>query len=55
MSKASGPQMIIELQKMAGITETKEQATKGWNGMTKWERESTERVWSMLCKKEDKD
>jgi hypothetical protein len=36
-----GSQIIQELQALAGIDETDEQAERGWNAMSEWEKSNT--------------
>ena len=44
-----GTRAIIELQALAGITETQEDAEKGWNAMSEDEQEQTLIAYEMLC------
>ena len=50
-SEKEGIQAIIDLQKMAGITETEEQAKVGWRKMTARDKKSTERAHKLFCGK----
>jgi hypothetical protein len=47
-----GIKAIIELQALAGITETEEQAAAGWLAMNDREKAKTLSVHRMLCKKQ---
>jgi len=51
MTLNEGIKAIIFLQSMAGIEETEEQATKGWNSMAQWEKESTEKAYKLFAPK----
>jgi hypothetical protein len=43
-----GVKAIQFLQKMVGITETDEDAIKGWRGMAEWEKTSTMAAYEQL-------
>lgn len=53
VSSEKGAQMIIDLQAIAGIREPKARALRSWKKFAKWERESTIRAHTILCKKEE--
>jgi hypothetical protein len=44
-----GIQAIIDLQKIAGITETPEKAKIGWNAMNDYDKETTLAAHKVLC------
>lgn len=44
-----GVKAIIALQKSAGITETEEQARRGWKSMTPHQREQTLLAFKIVC------
>jgi len=46
----NGIQAIIDLQALAGITESQEDAERGWNAMSEDEQEQTLMAYEMLCK-----
>jgi hypothetical protein len=46
--REQGIQAIIELQLMAGITESEEKASKGWDAMRDSEKESTTKAHQMF-------
>jgi hypothetical protein len=46
--KKIGVKAIIFLQSMVGITETEEDAEKGWEGMTESEQETTLKTYEMF-------
>jgi hypothetical protein len=50
LTEEEGIKAIIALQAVVGITETEEQARKGWNSMANWEKQSTEDAYNMVCK-----
>lgn len=49
LTDANGIKAIIALQKFAGITETKEQAKKGWRGMSLHEKRNTMAAYRLFC------
>ena len=50
MTEAEGINAIIKLQAMAGITESKEKAKRGWDTMADWEKEATENAYNIFFK-----
>lgn len=48
-AETDGIKAIIYLQSMAGITETPEQAKKGWESMRAHERDRTLRLYRQFC------
>lgn len=48
LNEKQGIEAIIKLQAMAGITETPEQAKKGWNSMSATEKEQTENAYNLM-------
>lgn len=52
MNEQEGIKAIIALQAMAGITESEEDAKKGWQSMSKYERDITLSAYRMFAPKE---
>ncbi len=50
-SRKQGIEAIIKLQAMGGITETKEQAGKGWDNLTDAGKAETESVYNTFFTK----
>jgi hypothetical protein len=48
-----GANMIIALQRVAGIDEPYEQALENWRRMADWEKQSTTEAYQIFCPKED--
>lgn len=48
-----GANMIIALQRMAGINEPYERALKSWQHFADWEKQSTVEAHQCFCQKED--
>lgn len=53
LDREKGIQVIIELQKFGGFTETVEQAAAGWDGMSEQEQEQTLAAHKALCSDSD--
>ncbi len=51
-ARKKGIEAIIFLQGLVGITETREKAEAGWNGMQAWERTSTLQAYAVIKPKE---
>lgn len=48
MTEEQGVQAIIDLQAFAGIDESRDDAIRGWRGMTEEERIKTELAYALL-------
>jgi len=49
LSDEQGVQAIIDLQAKVGIEETKESAKAGWDKLSDFEKETTERAHIFVC------
>ena len=49
LTKEQGAQAIIDLQAIAGITESKDKAELSWGMMSDYEKSQTERAHKMVC------
>lgn len=50
-TEEQGIQAIIDLQALAGKVGSKEQATKGWNSMSKYDKLNTTAAHKLFCVK----
>ena len=49
LTEEQGIKAIIELQKAGGVTESEEDAKKGWNAMSDSDKRSTEDAHKVFC------